>query len=123
MKVRIFVLRSRALLTVFSIDGRVSLSLIGTSGSQEVELTYQLLNPAPHFREVVDVARSVILAGGTMSPVCRTGLLDVGDKLIIAIFIRFPMSLISYFHIFHQKDFAIFRVGTSFHHQIFKLWW
>lgn len=54
-------------------DGRVSLSLMGTPGSEEVEIRYQLLNPAPHFREVVDIARSVILAGGTMSPVCIFG--------------------------------------------------
>ena len=34
-----------------------------------MELKYQLLNPAPNFMEVVEVARSVVLAGGTMSPV------------------------------------------------------
>jgi len=54
-------------------DGRVSLSLTGHPGNEEVEMIYQLLNPAPHFREVVDAARSVILAGGTMSPVCILG--------------------------------------------------
>ncbi|KAJ7600649.1 helicase C-terminal domain-containing protein [Mycena floridula] len=53
-------------------DGRVIFSLVG----QELELKYQLLNPAPHFQEVVDVARSVILAGGTMSPIS-----DVIDQL------------------------------------------
>lgn len=35
----------------------------------EIQVKYQSLNPAPKFREVVDTARSVILAGGTMSPV------------------------------------------------------
>jgi len=30
---------------------------------------YVLLNPAVHFREIVDSARSVILAGGTLHPV------------------------------------------------------
>jgi chromosome transmission fidelity protein 1 len=60
------------------IDGRVSLSLIGNPGSEEVELAYQLLNPAPHFQEVVDIARSVILAGGTMSPVRK--LLFIGHR-------------------------------------------
>ncbi|KAI0279235.1 helicase C-terminal domain-containing protein [Russula aff. rugulosa BPL654] len=34
----------------------------------EIQVKYQSLNPAPQFREVVDAARSVILAGGTMSP-------------------------------------------------------
>lgn len=32
-------------------------------------LKYQLLDPTYHFREIVDEARAVILAGGTMSPV------------------------------------------------------
>jgi chromosome transmission fidelity protein 1 len=43
-------------------------------------MTYQLLNPAPHFRDVVDVARSVVLAGGTMSPVRRFGLSEMGGE-------------------------------------------
>lgn len=34
-----------------------------------MELKYQLLNPSPNFLEVVEEARSVVLAGGTMSPV------------------------------------------------------
>ena len=34
-----------------------------------VELKYQLLNPSPNFMDVVEEARAVILAGGTMSPV------------------------------------------------------
>ena len=34
-----------------------------------VELKYQLLNPAPNFMDVVEEARAVVLAGGTMSPV------------------------------------------------------
>jgi chromosome transmission fidelity protein 1 len=36
---------------------------------EEVQIKYQLLNPATHFKEVVDVARCVVLAGGTMAPV------------------------------------------------------
>jgi len=51
-------------------DGRIVLSLVGDSThSEELEIKYQLLNPSTTFREVVDSARSVILAGGTMSPV------------------------------------------------------
>ena len=34
-------------------------------------LKYMLLDPSPHFQEVVEDARAVILAGGTMSPVSR----------------------------------------------------
>ena len=38
---------------------------------KDVCLKYMLLDPKHHFREVVDEARAVILAGGTMSPVCE----------------------------------------------------
>ncbi|KAK0201976.1 helicase C-terminal domain-containing protein [Desarmillaria ectypa] len=56
-------------LTATSEDGRISLSLVGNPGHEDVEIKYQLLNPAPPFLEVVEEARSVILAGGTMSPI------------------------------------------------------
>lgn len=52
------------------IDGRLSLTLGGDKANESVVLKYQLLNPSHHFKEIVDVARCVILAGGTMSPVC-----------------------------------------------------
>ena len=35
-----------------------------------IVLKYMLLDPTFHFKEVVEEARAVILAGGTMSPVC-----------------------------------------------------
>ncbi|KAF5362893.1 hypothetical protein D9758_007152 [Tetrapyrgos nigripes] len=50
-------------------DGRIILSLFGKKGEEEVEVKYQLLNPSPHFKDVVEEARAVILAGGTMSPI------------------------------------------------------
>jgi chromosome transmission fidelity protein 1 len=54
----------------YAADGRLTFSLVRAySGQEEVEMKYQLLNPAPHFLEVIECARSVILAGGTMSPV------------------------------------------------------
>ncbi len=37
--------------------------------SSSVSLKYLLLDPTFHFKEVVDEARAVIMAGGTMSPV------------------------------------------------------
>lgn len=36
-----------------------------------IQLNYMLLDPTNHFREIVEDARAVILAGGTMSPVRR----------------------------------------------------
>jgi hypothetical protein len=50
-------------------DGRIFLSRTGSPGAESIQLKYQLLNPSTHFREVVEKARSVVLAGGTMSPV------------------------------------------------------
>ncbi|KAG8766750.1 ATP-dependent DNA helicase chl1 [Ceratobasidium sp. 428] len=50
-------------------DGRIFLSRAGSPGAETVHLKYQLLNPSTHFREVVESARSVVLAGGTMSPI------------------------------------------------------
>lgn len=47
------------------IDGRVTLAIV----DGHVEIKYQHLNPATYFQEVVNSARAVILAGGTMSPV------------------------------------------------------
>lgn len=64
------------LLIHFSVsDGRISLTLISgppskpNPGTSTVDIRYHLLNPAPHFKDVVDEARSVVIAGGTMSPV------------------------------------------------------
>ncbi|KAF8895275.1 helicase C-terminal domain-containing protein [Infundibulicybe gibba] len=56
-------------LTGMNDDGRITLAMIGPPGQEDVELKYQLLNPAPHFQDVVDSARAVVLAGGTMSPI------------------------------------------------------
>ncbi|KEP48902.1 DNA repair helicase [Rhizoctonia solani 123E] len=50
-------------------DGRIFLSRTGSPGAETAQLKYQLLNPSTHFQEVVEKARSVVLAGGTMSPI------------------------------------------------------
>lgn len=47
-------------------DGRV---IFSKSSNNEIEMKYLLLNPSTSFQEVVESARSVVLAGGTMSPV------------------------------------------------------
>lgn len=38
-------------------------------GKDDISLKYMLLDPTHHFKEIVEDARAVILAGGTMSPV------------------------------------------------------
>ncbi|KAG8811441.1 ATP-dependent DNA helicase chl1 [Serendipita sp. 399] len=50
-------------------DGKIVASVsIPKDSSPAVTLKYQLLNPSRVFREIVDEARSVVLAGGTMAP-------------------------------------------------------
>ncbi|KDR82649.1 hypothetical protein GALMADRAFT_57427 [Galerina marginata CBS 339.88] len=57
-------------LTNTNTDGRITLTLVNSPGQEDsVEIKYQLLNPSPKFKEVVEEARSVVLAGGTMSPI------------------------------------------------------
>jgi chromosome transmission fidelity protein 1 len=47
----------------------------------DVELRYVLLDPTNHFREIVEDARAVILAGGTMSPVSgNSSALPISDS-------------------------------------------
>lgn len=46
----------------------------------DVKLKYMLLDPTHHFREVVEDARAVILAGGTMSPVMKFVLITLCFK-------------------------------------------
>lgn len=41
-----------------------------SSNNSNVILKYMLLDPTNHFKEIAEDARAVILAGGTMSPVC-----------------------------------------------------
>ncbi|KAJ1984146.1 ATP-dependent DNA helicase chl1 [Dimargaris cristalligena] len=59
-------------------DGRVILDMIPAQNAQSLpqpSLKYVLLNPQESFRDIVNEARSVVLAGGTMEPV--TELLDL----------------------------------------------
>jgi len=54
-------------------DGRIVLNVVSKPGQDEfVELKYQLLNPSRYFTELVEEARCIVLAGGTMSPVSFT---------------------------------------------------
>ena len=50
-------------------EGRFFYEKDGENGSS---LKYMLLDPTHHFKEIVEDARAVILAGGTMSPVRHT---------------------------------------------------
>ncbi|KAJ6557257.1 helicase C-terminal domain-containing protein [Mycena vulgaris] len=89
-------------------DGRLTFSLVcNNSGQEEVELKFQLLNPAPHFLEVIECARSVILAGGTMSPIS-----DVINQL----FSQLPEEKITSFscgHIIPEANLQTIVVGKG----------
>ncbi|KAI8341304.1 helicase C-terminal domain-containing protein [Chlamydoabsidia padenii] len=52
-------------------DGRIVINFTGNTDDpySEPQIKYMLLNPADAFKPVVDDARSIILAGGTMEPV------------------------------------------------------
>ncbi|KAI8994116.1 DNA repair helicase [Trametes punicea] len=52
-------------LSASSEDGRVTISFV----DGQVEIKYQHLNPATYFQEVIEAARAIVLAGGTMSPI------------------------------------------------------
>jgi chromosome transmission fidelity protein 1 len=65
-------------LTDADLDGRIILSRnavvkskqpAGKMESSRVTLRYMLLNPAEHFQSIIDEARCIVLAGGTMEPV------------------------------------------------------
>lgn len=53
-------------------DGRVLISSTPSADPtiSKVTLKYILLNPAEHFKDLVEDARCIVLAGGTMEPVC-----------------------------------------------------
>jgi len=48
-----------------SVEGRFFFS----KTESDISLRYMLLDPTEHFKDIVDEARAVVLAGGTMSPV------------------------------------------------------
>ncbi|KIM43305.1 hypothetical protein M413DRAFT_18375 [Hebeloma cylindrosporum] len=95
-------------LTNTNTDGRVTFTLVNTAGQEaSVDLKYQLLNPSPHFREVVEDARAVVLAGGTMSPIS-----DVINQL----FSNLPPDKVTSFscgHIIPDKNLQTLVVGRG----------
>ena len=65
MPVLTHILNFISALTNPSAEGR----FLYSNSDNDAWLKYMLLDPTHHFREIVDEARAVILAGGTMSPV------------------------------------------------------
>ncbi|KAF9534507.1 helicase C-terminal domain-containing protein [Crepidotus variabilis] len=89
-------------------DGRVTLSLVSRPGQEDtIAIRYQLLNPSPHFMEIVEEARSVVLAGGTMSPIS-----DVVNQL----FDYLPVERVTHFscdHIIPEENLQALVVSKG----------
>jgi chromosome transmission fidelity protein 1 len=80
----------------------------------EPTLRYMLLDPTNHFREIVDEARAVVLAGGTMSPM---------EDYMKHLFSYVPDSRIftlSCGHIVPPSSLAVYPVTTDRHSQEFN---
>eukprot|EP00736_Rhodelphis_marinus_P004914 Rmarinus@m.15946 len=84
-----------------------------TEGTQP-GVKFLILNPALHFREIVDDARSVVLLGGTMTPV---------DSTVHSLFASLPPGRIhikSYGHVIDKDHLSVVTLtggplGTDFH--------
>ncbi|KAG6837605.1 hypothetical protein H0H93_006126 [Arthromyces matolae] len=97
-------------------DGRPFCLLVGNPGTESVELKFQLLNPSPPFKEVVDVARSVVLAGGTMSPDNDLTRTEKISDLVDQLFSYIPSSKLSSFscgHIIPAQNLQTLVVSKS----------
>ncbi|KAJ3016684.1 DEAD H (Asp-Glu-Ala-Asp His) box helicase 11 [Thoreauomyces humboldtii] len=78
-------------LTNADLEGRVVVTISADKPASS-SLKYLLLNPANAFRQIVDEARAVVLAGGTMGP-----LVDIVDEL----FPYLPVDRLSHFSCGH----------------------
>ncbi|KAI9141155.1 helicase C-terminal domain-containing protein [Paraphysoderma sedebokerense] len=94
-------------------DGRVLVLPVGeaedggSNGQANPQLKYILLNPADRFREIVDEAKTVILAGGTMEPIT-----DFTNYL----FPYLPATQISRFscgHVIPKENLLTASLGTG----------
>lgn len=70
--------------------------------SDDVILKYMLLDPTNHFREIVEDARSVILAGGTMSPVSLLHSFNLPHEALTLV--RWEITGTIYFRICHKRS-------------------
>ena len=106
------------------LDGRVCFSITDNSNQEQVEIKYQLLNPSTPFRDIVDTARSVILAGGTMSPVCPYIDICISDNsdpsqmsdIVSQLFSYLPQDRLSNFscgHIIPPSNLQTLLVGKG----------
>jgi len=78
-----------------------------TEDGRDISLRYMLLDPTNHFRDIVEEARAVVLAGGTMSPM---------DDYIHHLFSYVPKTLIvtlSCGHVIPPENLVAWPVSTG----------
>ncbi|RUP49912.1 hypothetical protein BC936DRAFT_141005 [Jimgerdemannia flammicorona] len=95
-------------------DGRVVMG-VGDSPAEELYVKYMLLNPANAFRDVVEEARSVVLAGGTMEPVNISEGANIADYLH-HLFPYLPPDRLSRFscgHVIPQENLITLAVAEG----------
>ncbi|KAA8645507.1 DNA helicase [Aspergillus tanneri] len=73
----------------------------------DVQLKYMLLDPTNHFREIVEDARAVVLAGGTMSPMT-----DYIDHLFSYVPTE-RLNTFSYGHIIPPENLVVHTLGNG----------
>ncbi|KAF7968351.1 hypothetical protein HWV62_30909 [Athelia sp. TMB] len=94
-------------LTSANEEGRLCFMVQDEPTHQTMEIKFQLLNPATPFRDVVDSARSIILAGGTMSPM---------SDVVLQLFSHLPEQRMSNFscgHIVPSESLQTLIVGKG----------
>ncbi|KAL6233505.1 hypothetical protein BDW75DRAFT_215020 [Aspergillus navahoensis] len=73
----------------------------------DIQLDYMLLDPTNHFREIVEDARAVILAGGTMSPMS-----DYMNHLFSYV-PRDRLSTFSYGHVIPSENLTAYNLARG----------
>ncbi|KAL4973236.1 helicase C-terminal domain-containing protein [Aspergillus desertorum] len=81
--------------------------LFFTKTPGDIQLDYMLLDPTNHFREIVEDARAVILAGGTMSPMS-----DYMNHLFSYV-PRDRLSTFSYGHVIPSENLTAHSLGRG----------
>ncbi|KAL5043405.1 hypothetical protein BDW71DRAFT_187975 [Aspergillus fruticulosus] len=81
--------------------------LFFTKTPWDIQLDYVLLDPTNHFREIVEDARAVILAGGTMSPMS-----DYMNHLFSYV-PRDRLSTFSYGHVIPPENLVAYNLASG----------
>ncbi|ESO06158.1 hypothetical protein HELRODRAFT_106032 [Helobdella robusta] len=93
-------------------DGRVLITNKGNINQSSIK--FLMLNPSIHFKEVVEKARAVIIAGGTMHPIS-----DFKEQLLLSIGVK-PNKIVEYTcdHIISRDHLLTITMahGPSGHH-------